>query len=86
MCSSDLGAAGLGDAFSHGTGHGLGLQIHEYPILSRSTTGELGPGYVVTVEPGVYVRDVGGVRIEDTVVVGDDGCRSLTQFPKHLEL
>jgi Xaa-Pro aminopeptidase len=86
VCRAVIGDAGLGDAFSHGTGHGLGLQIHEYPILSRGTTGELGVNFVVTVEPGVYVRDVGGVRIEDTVVVGPDGCRSLTQFPKHLEL
>jgi Xaa-Pro aminopeptidase len=86
VCRGVIDAAGLGEAFSHGTGHGLGLQIHEYPILSRNTTGELGVDYVVTVEPGVYVRDVGGVRIEDTVVVGPDGCRSLTQFPKHLEL
>lgn len=79
-------AAGWGDQFSHGTGHGIGLAVHEYPIMSRTTPGELREGFVVTVEPGVYLPSLGGVRVEDTVVVGATGCRSLTRFPKELEI
>ncbi len=79
-------AAGWGEQFSHGTGHGVGLEIHETPLLSRTTPGHLEAGSVVTVEPGVYLPGVGGVRVEDTVVVDVDGCRSLTRFPKTLEL
>ena len=71
--------------FFHGTGHGLGLEIHEAPSIS-SRGGPLEAGHVVTVEPGLYYADVGGVRIEDVVAVGDDGCRLLTRFPKFLEL
>lgn len=78
--------AGWGERFSHGTGHGLGLEIHEIPFLSRTTPGELEAGSVVTVEPGVYLGELGGVRVEDTVVVDEDGCRSLTRFPKALEV
>ena len=71
--------------FFHGTGHGLGLEIHEPPSIS-SRGGRLETGHVVTVEPGLYYAGVGGVRIEDVVVVDDDGCRVLTRFPKFLEL
>ena len=71
--------------FFHGTGHGLGLEIHEAPSIS-SRGGPLQTGHVVTVEPGLYYADVGGVRIEDVVAVADDGCRLLTRFPKFLEL
>lgn len=78
--------AGWGERFSHGTGHGIGLEIHETPFLSRTTPGELEVGSVVTVEPGVYLSELGGVRVEDTVVVDEGGCRSLTRFPKDLEL
>jgi Xaa-Pro aminopeptidase len=77
-------AAGYGDAFGHGTGHGVGLEIHEYPRLGRRSRDVLAPGMLFTVEPGIYLQDVGGVRIEDTVVLGEDGCRLLTLFPKEL--
>ena len=76
--------AGFGDAFVHGTGHGVGLEIHEAPRVARTAAGTLAPGYVVTVEPGVYLPGVGGVRIEDTLVVTSDGAVALTEFPKQL--
>ena len=68
----------------HGTGHGVGLDIHEAPSVGTTSTDTLAPGHVVTVEPGVYLPELGGVRIEDTVVVADDGCRPLTHAPKDL--
>jgi Xaa-Pro aminopeptidase len=76
--------AGLAHAFVHGTGHGVGLEIHEDPRVARTSTGTLAAGCVVTVEPGVYLPGVGGVRIEDTLVVTSDGAVALTEFPKQL--
>jgi Xaa-Pro aminopeptidase len=78
-----LKAHGLGDAFGHGTGHGLGLEVHEEPRIARPTAGQpdtvLQPGMVFTVEPGAYVEGLGGVRIEDDVLVTDAGCDVLTR-------
>jgi Xaa-Pro aminopeptidase len=81
-CRELIAAAGWAEAFEHGTGHGVGLDIHEAPTVSEGSTAILAPGFVVTVEPGVYFPGVGGVRIEDTVAVTDDGCRVLTGFTK----
>jgi Xaa-Pro aminopeptidase len=78
--------AGYGEQFSHGLGHGVGLQIHEAPGIGATSAGTLLAGSVVTVEPGVYLPGRGGVRIEDTLVVGEqaDTAELLTRFPKEL--
>lgn len=77
-----LADAGLDEYFGHGLGHGVGLQIHESPRLGRSSEQELQAGMVFSVEPGVYLPDWGGVRIEDLVLLTDDGCTVLSQSPK----
>jgi Xaa-Pro aminopeptidase len=74
----------LGISFDHGLGHGVGLEVHEGPRLARTSEGSLETGNAVTVEPGVYVPGEFGIRIEDLVVVTDDGCEVLTGFPKEL--
>jgi Xaa-Pro aminopeptidase len=79
-------AAGHGDRFGHGLGHGVGLEVHEGPRLSLRSEDTLAPGEVVTVEPGVYLPGRLGVRIEDLVVVTADGHRNLSSLPKDLQL
>lgn len=79
-----LQAAGLGKAFVHSTGHGLGLEIHEDPRLGKKSKTILKPGMAITIEPGVYLDGWGGIRIEDTVVVTETGCEILTPTPKEL--
>lgn len=81
-CRRVIEDAGWGEAFLHATGHGVGLEIHEAPRVAGTADATLAPGLVVTVEPGVYLPDHGGVRVEDTVVVTADGCRPLTLTPK----
>lgn len=71
--------------FFHGTGHGLGLDIHEFPRVG-GVNEILKAGHVVTVEPGLYYEDAGGIRLEDVVVVTKNGCRNLTKYPKFLEI
>jgi Xaa-Pro aminopeptidase len=77
-------AAGQGELFGHSTGHGVGIEVHELPTLSTRSESTLEVGNVVTVEPGVYVPGEFGVRIEDLVVVAEDGPRILTPFSKEL--
>ncbi len=81
-CRSIIRNAGYGEHFGHGTGHGVGLDIHELPSVHATDTAILQPGHVLTVEPGVYLPGVGGVRVEDLLVVTETGCRSLTLSPK----
>jgi Xaa-Pro aminopeptidase/Xaa-Pro dipeptidase len=78
--------AGLGGYFSHGTGHGVGLDVHEAPRLAAGREEILRAGMVVTVEPGIYLPGVWGIRIEDTVLVTEEGCEILTQTPKELTI
>ena len=82
VCRDAITAAGYGEWFSHGTGHGVGLLIHEDPFINRTGDLKLQVGDVVTVEPGVYREGFGGIRVEDLVVVTDNGCRVLTASPK----
>ena len=83
-----LDAKGLGEAFGHGTGHGLGLDVHEDPRVARATEDSpsvpLEAGMVLTVEPGAYLAGWGGVRIEDDVLVTVTGCETLTSVPRDL--
>jgi Xaa-Pro aminopeptidase len=79
-----IDAAGEGERFGHGLGHGVGLEVHEGPRLTKTAEGELEAGNVVTVEPGIYLPGELGVRIEDLVAVTDDGPDVLTSFPKEL--
>ncbi|UOY94294.1 Xaa-Pro peptidase family protein [Ectobacillus sp. JY-23] len=78
--------AGYGAYFPHRLGHGLGISVHEYPSLTDANTSPLRTGMVFTIEPGIYVPNVGGVRIEDDIYVTTDGVEILTKYPKELHI
>ncbi|NCZ89187.1 MAG: peptidase M24 family protein, partial [Actinobacteria bacterium] len=84
VCRDIIADAGMADLFIHSTGHGVGLQIHEQPWVRTAMSEPLQAGEVVTVEPGVYREGLGGVRIEDLVVVTESGCNILTESEKDL--
>ncbi|WP_297488062.1 Xaa-Pro dipeptidase PepQ [Thermococcus sp.] len=75
---------GYGDYFIHSTGHGVGLEIHEWPGVSQRDETVLKPGMVITVEPGIYIPKFGGVRIEDTIVITENGAKRLTKTEREL--
>lgn len=81
-----INKAGYGNFFGHGTGHGLGLEIHESPKISKNNKRLIRENMVFTIEPGIYIPNLGGVRIEDIVVVRKDKCEVLTTLPKKLEI
>jgi Xaa-Pro dipeptidase len=76
--------AGYGEYFTHRLGHGLGIDVHEFPSIHQANDQGLQEGMVFTIEPGIYLPGVGGVRIEDDVVITKDGCQVLTRYPKEL--
>ncbi|WRP04642.1 Xaa-Pro peptidase family protein [Rossellomorea aquimaris] len=78
--------AGYGDYFPHRIGHGLGINVHEFPSMSHLNNGILKEGMTYTIEPGIYVPEIGGVRIEDDVLITKDGYETLTKFPKELQI
>jgi Xaa-Pro aminopeptidase len=77
-----IDSQGYGSYFGHGLGHGVGLEVHEYPTVSPRSEAVAEEGMVFTVEPGIYIPELGGVRIEDMVQVTADGCRQLTRIKK----
>lgn len=79
-----IASKGYGDKFGHGLGHGLGIEVHEIPSVSQRADMPLPVGTVVTIEPGIYVEGLGGVRIEDDVLITNDGCEILNKAPKEL--
>lgn len=84
VCRDYITEKGYGEYFKHGTGHGLGLDVHEGPRVSQANDKPLELGAVVTIEPGIYISGLGGVRIEDDVFLTEEGCIILNKFPKEL--
>ena len=84
ICREYIQEQGYGSYFGHGTGHGVGLDIHELPVASPRSNDILASNMVVTVEPGIYLPGEMGLRIEDTVIVTEEGCEILSQTPKEL--
>jgi len=84
VCRDYITKAGYGQYFKHGTGHGLGLDVHEMPRVSQTNSLPLQKGACITIEPGIYITNLGGVRIEDDVILTEDGCFILNEFPKEL--
>jgi Xaa-Pro aminopeptidase len=80
-----IDATGYGEKFSHGLGHGVGLEVHEGPSLSKLSEDTLREGEITSNEPGIYIEGWGGVRIEDLILFRTDGVEVLTQADKHLE-
>ncbi len=84
ICRDYITGAGYGEYFKHGTGHGLGLDVHEDPRVNQANDKPLEVGACVTIEPGIYISGLGGVRIEDDIILTEDGCIILNEFPKEL--
>ena len=84
LARDSITESGFGENFGHGLGHGVGLAVHEAPRLSTESTDTLAVGHIITIEPGIYLEGVGGVRIEDLGVVRENGVELLTSFPKEL--
>jgi Xaa-Pro aminopeptidase len=84
LARDPIAAAGFGENFGHGLGHGVGLMVHEGPRLSAQSSDTLEVGNAITIEPGIYLPGLGGVRIEDLGIVQEDGVDLLTSFPKEL--
>ncbi|WP_342252328.1 aminopeptidase P family protein [Spiroplasma endosymbiont of Amphibalanus improvisus] len=85
ICREYITKAGYGEYFIHSTGHGLGVEVHEFPRVSPFCDVPLKPGMVITVEPGIYIPDLGGVRIEDDILVTFEGYEVLSKAPKTLD-
>ncbi|HHW37182.1 MAG TPA: aminopeptidase P family protein [Bacillales bacterium] len=79
-------AAGYGEFFTHRIGHGLGIDVHEFPSLNATNTKPLRTGMCYTIEPGIYIPEIGGVRIEDDIYITDSGAEVLTKYPKELQI
>jgi Xaa-Pro aminopeptidase len=79
-----IAEAGFGEAFIHRTGHGIGLEVHEHPYIVEGNERALAPGMTFSIEPGIYLRGRGGVRIEDIVACSDTGCEELNRAERGL--